>query len=144
MKTKKNASGFTLIELMIGIAVVAILTTLAVNTYSGYMIRAYRSDVQATLIQGSQYMERIRLENGSYKPGGVAPALPATLAQSPASGTARYSIALNATSATTFTLTATPGSSIATQEICGNLIVDHSGLKTFSAGTGDMKTCWGN
>ena len=144
MKTNKNASGFTLIELMIGIAVIAILTTLAISTYSSYMIRAYRSDVQATLIQASQFMERIRLENGSYKPGGVAPTLPTTLLQSPASGTARYAIALDATSTTTFTLTATPGVSIAAQEICGNLIVDHSGLKTFSAGTGDMKTCWGN
>ena len=144
MKTKKYENGFTLIELMIGIAVIAILTTIAVNTYSGYLIRAYRSDAQATLIQGSQFMERIRLENGSYKPGGVGPTLPATLGQSPASGTARYAIALDATSSSTFTLTATPSTSIATQEICGNLVVDHSGLKTFSAVTGDMRTCWGN
>ena len=144
MKTKRTAKGFTLIELMIGIAVVSILTMIAVNSYSSYLIRAYRSEAQATLLQGSQYMERIRLENGSYKPGGVAPTLPAGLAQSPASGTLRYAIALDATSTTTFTLTATPSSSIAAQEICGNLIVDHSGLKAFSAGTGDMKTCWGN
>lgn len=144
MNNYKTSHGFTLIELMIGIGVVAILTTLAVNTYAGYMIRAYRSDVQANLVQGTQFMERMRLETGSYKPGGVAPTLPSTLNQSPASGTARYTIALDATSATAYTLTATPSASIASQEICGNLSLDNSGLKTFSAVTGDMRTCWGN
>lgn len=140
----RQQKGFTLIELMIIVLIVAILSTIALQTYSGYMLRAYRSDSQASLLQATQFMDRIRTEQGSYQPGGVSPALPTSLAQSPSNGVARYTIALSGSTPTTYTLTATPTASISAQEVCGNLTIDQSGLKAFTGGGGDQRTCWGN
>ena len=136
--------GFTLIELMLIVMIVAILSVVALQTYSGYSLRAYRADAQASLLQATQFMDRIRTESGSYQPGGVTPTLSANLAQSPSNGAARYTIALSGSTPTTYTLTATPSASIAPQEVCGNISIDQSGLKAFTGGGGDMRTCWGN
>lgn len=129
---------------MVVVAIIAIISSIAIPMYSQYMIRAYRSDAQASLNYAQQFMQRIRTETGSYLPGGVVPTLPASHQQSPSSGSARYAITLNNVTATGFTLVATPQASILSQEICGNLSIDQTGLKAFSATTGDMRTCWGN
>jgi type IV pilus assembly protein PilE len=140
----RNQQGFTLIELMIVVAIIAILSSIAIPTYNSYMIRSYRADAQASLNYVSQHMQRIRTEQSSYQPGGVTPTLPAAYAQSPSSGTARYKIALTNVTATTFTATATPETNIASNEKCETLSIDHTGLKAFSGTGGDMRTCWGN
>ncbi len=141
--SKHSVKGFTLIELMIAVAVIGILSAIAIPVYSGYIVKANRSDARATLVQAAQFMERIRTERGSYKPGGVLPTLDAGLAQSPNQGTAKYLITIApASTAQTFTITATPQGSMVAVEVCGNLSIDNTGLKTFSAGTGTPRICW--
>jgi type IV pilus assembly protein PilE len=142
-KMKKHTSGFTLIELLITIAIVAILSAIAIPTYSGYLIRSYRADAQATLNYVNLFMQKVRTEQGSYAPGGTAPTLPAGYQNSPSSGVARYTISLSGVTANGFTVTATPTASISASEVCGNLSLDHTGNKSFS-GASDMRTCWGN
>lgn len=140
----KRRTGFTLIELLVVLTVAGILSAFAIDTYSGYMIRGYRAGAQASVVQAAAWMQRVRTEQGSFAPGGVAPSLPAALAQSPANGAARYTLSLSAVTGNTFTVTATPSASLATSEICGNLAIDHTGLKSFSDTRGDLRTCWGN
>jgi type IV pilus assembly protein PilE len=139
----KISRGFTLIELLITVAIVAILSAIAVPTYSGYMIRSYRADAQASLNYVSHFMQKVRTEQGTYTPGGVAPTLPSGYQQSPASGAARYLLTITAVTPTSFTAQATPQASIVGSEVCGTLSLDHTGNKSFS-GTADMRTCWGN
>jgi type IV pilus assembly protein PilE len=145
MKTysDKKVQGFTLIELMISVAVIGILSTIAIANYSDYVVRASRADARATLVRAAQYMERIRTESGSYKPGGVLPTLGTGLNQSPDQGTAKYTIGIAATStAQAFTVTATPQGATATVDVCGNISIDNTGLKTFDGTSGTTKICW--
>jgi type IV pilus assembly protein PilE len=140
---KKQSNGFTLIELLITVAIIAILSAIAIPTYSSYMVRSYRADAQATLNYVSHYMQKVRTEQGSYMPGGTAPTLPSGYQNSPSSGAARYTISLSSVTANSFTATATPSSAMSASEVCGNISIDHTGNKSFS-GASDMRTCWGN
>ncbi len=131
--------GFTLIELMIAVAIVAILASIALPNYREYVARARRAEAQTQLMSGSQFVERYFTANGTY----VAVALPTPLAQSPESGIAQYTITLSNVAQMAYTLTASP---VAAQSMngdkCGSFIVDQTGAKTLSGATATVATCW--
>ena len=133
---QKN-KGFTLIELMIAVAIVAIIATVAYPSYREQVRSSKRADAMADLMELSQFMERIFTENGTYQPGGSNPTLPFT--QSPPSGGASYNLTISASSATTYTLRAAPTGS-QSGDRCGNLTINHTGLKGVSAST--VALCW--
>ncbi|MDF2446185.1 MAG: putative secretion protein [Moraxellaceae bacterium] len=62
----KTQNGFTLIELMIAVALVAILTMISVPAYQGYSERAARANVQADLVSAAAAMERRKAQNFTY------------------------------------------------------------------------------
>ncbi|MDP1739877.1 MAG: type IV pilin protein [Polaromonas sp.] len=140
MKTRKHTGGFTLIELMIVVAIIGILAAVALPAYTSYIERGHRTGAKAALLEAAQFMERYRAVNFRYvDSGGVAPALPTALTLSPNSGVKRYDVALSGTTtATSFTLTATPSGW--TDTLCGNLTLTNLGVKGQSAG--DAATCW--
>jgi prepilin-type N-terminal cleavage/methylation domain-containing protein len=90
--------GFTLIELMITVAIVGILAAVAYPSYREYVAKSRRAEAQALLMQSSQWMERFYAENFSYSANTAGVAVtdatmfPARYSQSPASGTAAYTI----------------------------------------------------
>jgi type IV pilus assembly protein PilE len=109
--------GFTLIELMITVAVVAILASIAYPSYQAQLRISRRADAQASLMELQNFMERFFTENSCYQDKGADgscsnsgdnadPVLPFTA--SPRSGTAYYSLSLAAVTPTTYTLRATP------------------------------------
>lgn len=100
MKTRYG--GFTLIELMIVVAVVGILSAIAMPSYNEYIRRGHRAEARAGLLQAAQWLERAATSNGTYP---LTAAFPASLKTVPSS---RYDISLNSTDGSTFTLTATP------------------------------------
>ncbi len=136
--SKKNR-GFTLIELMIVVAVVGILASIAYPSYKEYIDRSRRQEATAALMENAQFMERLFTQNASY----VLPAaatLPVT-ATPRASTPIRYNLGVVAT-ATTYTLSATPDVAFPDAVHCGELGVNQIGTRTSAIGT--LAKCWSN
>jgi type IV pilus assembly protein PilE len=129
--------GFTLIELMIVIAVVAILTAIAIPAYGDQVRKARRGQAKADLVELAQILERRHTVNNSY-----AGALPYTVSPKDPGAAVRYNItpANIAAGAQAFVLTATPTGDQA-NDPCGTLTLSNTGAKTRS-GTAPMSQCW--
>jgi len=115
---KKN-TGFTLIELMIVVAIIGILAAISYPSYKNSVIKARRIDAMGALTGFQGAMERHYTESNSYlaagSPNTGAPTIYSTV--SPVDGgSAYYNLTIQAVTATTFTVRASPiaGSSQAT------------------------------
>lgn len=147
----KITSGFTLIEVMIAAAIVAILAAIAYPSYQDSVRKSRRADARAVLVEAASFMERFYTENFCYSNqrtatgcDGAAVALPAHLTVSPsgsAAGTQYYNITLTNLTATTFTLNAAPTGAQSSDTGCGTLRLTNTGQKTVS-GSKPVAECW--
>ncbi|HYE34436.1 type IV pilin protein [Methylocaldum sp.] len=142
MNIRLATRGFTLIELMIAVAVVGILAAIALPSYQHYVKRTARSDAKSALLEDAQFLERNFTEANRYDKtaGGVNVTLPVT--QSPRDSTAKYTITVAAT-ATTFTITATPvAGGLMAGDTCGSFTLNQLGQKGLTGAALDVSTCW--
>jgi len=125
---KIKHSGFTLIELMITVAIIGILAGIAYPSYSSYILKSRRADAKAGLVTLQMAQEKYRVNNASY-------ADDATLVTP--DGT-YYAFAVTAGSATGtgYTITATPQSAGGQNgDVCATLSINETSSITSSAGT---------
>ena len=129
--------GFTLIELMIAVALVAILAAVALPSYTEYIKRSSRGAAQSELVELAAVQEKIFLNSNAYASsvttaysGSSTGGLGVTTGRS---RDTRYSFGTTVDGAS-FTLTATPESG-STQAGDGNLSIDAQGQRTWGSKT---------
>lgn len=127
----RYAKGFTLIELMIVVAIVGIISVIAIPQYSQYVIRSNRAAAQAFMMDISSRQKQYLLDARSY-----AANLTTLSMTAPADVTRNYTLAISATAGPppSFTVTAAPvaGSKQAND---GDLTLDDTGAKTHGSVT---------
>ncbi len=138
----RKTAGFTLIEVMIVVAIVGILAAVAYPSYQEHVRKTKRADAQSALMELAQFMERYYTANGRYLTStNAAPILPFT--EAPKDGTSKsYNLAFaaNSPTANSYTLQATPKNSMAGDK-CGTLTLTNTGAKGQAAGA-TMADCW--
>lgn len=131
MKTTRSLSlqsGFSLIELMIVVVVIAVLASIALPSYNEYVQRSHRANARAALLQASQWMERAATAQGRYPLNAAIPAGILTVEGG------RYTIATDSTTGATFTFTATP-TAVQENDRCGGFNINQSGTRQQSTTT---------
>ena len=133
--------GFSLIEMIVVVAMIAILSAIAVPSYFKHVAKTNRVAAQGCMAEYANYMERYYTSNLRYDqtPDGVANADPHMGCQ--AQIARNYTLAPASTS-TSFTVTATPTTVQLNRDgLCGTLTLDHRGARTTS-GSGGVAGCW--
>lgn len=138
---RRGPRGFTLIELMIVVAVIAILTAIAYPSYQSHVIKTRRGAAASCALEAAQFMERFYTTNLSYrKPDDTVPALPQ--GQCAKDSEDHYTITAQASSDTAYTIKATPiGNQYAKDKKCLVLGLDQTGAKSIT-GDGTVGGCW--
>lgn len=122
--------GVTLLELLIVIAIVGVLASIANSGYRGYMVQSHRGSVTSTLLDLAQRQEKYFLENGAYTASlddlGSAADAPAHY---------RLSVTTPSTGEYTLSATATPEGPQSVDTGCTTLSLNH-------LGQGMPADCW--
>ena len=150
---KKHTKGFTLIEVMIVVAILGIITAIAFPSYVDYVRKGKRTDAKVELLRMAQLQESYFVQNLSYAKDLTTGAGGLGLGATVTSDQGEYTITMSALDngggactgvaadpCTTFTLTATPGSTQHDPK-CANFTLSNTGVKTVS-GAHTAQQCW--
>lgn len=146
-----TSKGFTLIELMIAVAIVAILARVALPIYSDYVLRSHRTEAINGLLDVASRQARFYTMSNNYAPsmagtGGLgygANPNPVPSATSPYYNISVQSVVVaTPTSPASFVVQATPTGAQLKDTTCGTYTYTDLGVRGIS-GSGSVATCWG-
>ena len=138
--------GFTLVELMIVVVIIAILASIAYPSYTEFVRRSARAEAKGALLENAQFMERIFTASNRYDRNSAGdPIEDASLPvqSSPRDGTPRYALSVQVPTPLQFTLFATPvAGSPSADDDCGTLIINQAGVKDVDDASLSAAECW--
>jgi len=135
MRAAQRSAGFSLIELVVAMALVAILAAIALPTYREHVRKSRRAEAQSYLMAVAARQQQFLVDTRAYAAnlGAVGLAAPTAVA-----GNYDVAIAITNGPPPTFTVSAVPKAGTdQTQERCGTLTVDQSGVKGAA-----LSSCW--
>ena len=141
---RRRGAGYTLIELMIVVAIVAILVAVGLPAYQNSVMKTWRGKASACLTELAQGMERRFSAALSYEgPTATPQQLPPSACTTEDGMAQRYAFDFTADpTAIAFTLRATPqGEQAGRDTACAILTIDETGQRTAS-GTAGVDICW--
>lgn len=151
MRQQNNPErGFTLIELMVVVAIVGILAAIAYPSYTSQIARGRRADARVQLASAQQWVEKFYSENYNYATDTAGNASTTAFNAQPFSSSPRvgdggavYTIGLTvASTSQTYTLTAAPISAgPMAGDSCGSLTLTNTGRRGVT-GYNDVLSCW--
>ncbi|WP_443612568.1 type IV pilin protein [Acinetobacter pseudolwoffii] len=122
----KKLSGFTLIEIMVVVVIIAILAAIAIPSYTKYIVTSHRTEAQSAMLSLAQYLESKYNASFSYP---AEASIPASL-KNPTNVSAYYTISVSIANASqNYTITATP-TSAQNDGLCGTLTLKEDGSKS--------------
>ena len=134
--TINHAKGFTLVELMIVVAIIGILAAVSMGFYGNYVTSANRVDARSVLTRTAASLEKCKALYAAYNNGNCNVSFPV------ASDEGYYAVTATAMAALSYTMTATPvaGGPQANDTDCTTLTLTHTGI---TGGSGaDVSECW--
>ena len=140
--------GITLVELLIAVAILAIISSFAYPSYMRYVVNSKRTAATSALLQIADRQQQFFMDNKTYANNLTAlgyPANPLVIADDgtdtvATDASAVYSIGLSGVAGTTYTITATPLHKQGERDTkCANMIIDQTGARTASTGN---DSCW--
>lgn len=133
--SRHKAAGFTLIELMITVAIVGILASIAIPSYRSYILKSRRAEAMTELTKAQTIIERCYGANFTYM-GACSPTSPVT------TPTGFYTITASS-GATTYGFTATAVLSQASDTTCATLTLDQANQKLgYDSSSTAQPICW--
>jgi type IV pilus assembly protein PilE len=125
----RTVRGFTLIEVMVVVAIIGILAAIAYPSYQDSVVRANRRDAMGVVQAAAQAMERYALQNNTYNCGTCTGVIPT---KSPIDGARTvYTITVGNLGETTYTITATPQAG-GPNAGDGNITLNQTGARTWN------------
>lgn len=132
--------GFTLTEVMVVVAIVGILTLIAIPSYTQYSTKAKRSAAESFIMSVANRQEQYILDARQYASSLAA----LNMATVPADIDAAYNITITnvGTAPPTYTINAVPKGAQATNDtLCATVSINQAGMKSQS-GSGSVQDCW--
>lgn len=127
--------GFTVLEILVVIAITSILLSLAIPAFQQYLKRGYRAEAVHSILSIVSCQERIRASTGYYDTTRCSEGLDST----------RYTFSISPdaeTRALEYVVMAMPAEHD-DMDYCGNLNIDQAGTRTISGDANHVSACWG-
>ena len=142
---RTRIGGFTLLELVMTLAVVAILAAIAYPSYSQSIINGRRADGSTALLNLANRLEQYYAQNNTYATATIASGVATTdVLSTAASSQGFYTVSITAQAANTYTIRATRASAQTADTHCGNFTLTSAGVKgivNYASGY-TVAQCW--
>ncbi|RLK48629.1 type IV pilus assembly protein PilE [Alkalispirillum mobile] len=138
MTSRRASQGLTLIELMIVVAIIGILASIAYPIYTNQVLSAQRTEAVVTLTDTAQRLERCYSQFSRYDHADCS----VSDGDEIDSESGYYTVTVTVDDSTSFSLSAAPQTGrVKNDTTCGTYTLDHTGTRSQS-GSGDPEDCW--